>query len=61
MGKSFSFLIFYLYICNVNNNKLMDRKTAILVSNLLSEIQDYETDISFIEKLISEKNFKEKN
>lgn len=60
MGKSFSFLIFYLYICNVNNNKLMDRKTALLVSNLLSEIQDYETDISFIEKLISEKNFKEK-
>lgn len=38
----------------------MDRTTAILVSNLLSEIQDYETDISLIEKLISEKIFKEK-
>lgn len=37
----------------------MDRTTAILVSNLLSEIQDYETDISLIEKLISEKIFKE--
>lgn len=60
MGKSFSFLIFYLYICNVNKNKLMDRKTAILVSNLLSEIQDYETDISFIEKLINENIVKEK-
>ena len=33
----------------------MDRTTAMLVSNLLSEIQDYETDISLIEKLIREK------
>lgn len=38
----------------------MDRKTAILVSNLLSEIQDYETDILFIEKLINENIVKEK-
>jgi hypothetical protein len=38
----------------------MDRTTAILVSNLLSEIQDYETDILFIEKLINENIVKEK-
>lgn len=60
MGKIFSFLIFYLYICNVNNNKLMDRTTAILVSNLVAEIQNYETDILFIEKLINENIVKEK-
>ena len=60
MGKIFLFLIFYLYICNINSNKLMDRTTAILVSNLLSEIQNYETDILFIEKLINENIVKEK-
>lgn len=38
----------------------MDRTTAILVSNLLSEIQNYETDILFIEKLINENIVKEK-
>ena len=60
MGKIFSFLIFYLYICSVNSNKLMYRTTAILVSNLVAEIQNYETDILFIEKLINENIVKEK-
>ena len=60
MGKYFLFLIFYLYICTVNSNKLMDRATAILVSNLVAEIQNYETDILFIEKLINENIVKEK-
>lgn len=38
----------------------MDRTTAILVSNLVAEIQNYETDILFIEKLINENIVKEK-
>ena len=38
----------------------MYRTTAILVSNLVAEIQNYETDILFIEKLINENIVKEK-
>ena len=38
----------------------MDKTTAILVSNLVAEIQNYEADILFIEKLINENIVKEK-
>ena len=38
----------------------MDKTTAILVSNLVAEIQNYETDILRIEKLINENIVKEK-